>query len=101
MSTHIKPIPDIDSERVFLTADQAIALLPDSDKVHTFEQPSGFTLIGANWDKQTVIDALKAAPEQGIELTGETATSMGHGLCFQDKSAGEWRTVFCETKDPE
>ncbi len=65
-------------ERIFLDADEAISALPDQHNIHTFyNHPIG--LIGADWDKEEVIDKLKAADI--IEVTGETAQAMKHGIC--------------------
>ena len=80
-----------DEERVFLTADEAIAMLPDRDVIHTF---LGF--IGADWDRQDVVDLINNAPENGIELAGGMAAALDHKIaCFSEDRG---RYIFIETK---
>ena len=78
-------------ERVQLTLEQLDAMMPEGDKVHTFIQSRTGILFGADWDRS---DLLKEA-ERGAELSGESATKMGHGAVV-------WREdgtpVFVETK---
>lgn len=84
--------------RVFLTVDQAIEMLPDRNTIHTFLD--GVFLIGADWDKDDIIEGLKAAPENGIQLSRPFASSMGHGFCFAKEYRGRgWRWVFVETTE--
>jgi hypothetical protein len=59
-----------------LTYDQAVAMLPDGDRIHTFVNPAGI-LIGADWDRQDIL-ALLIGGEP--ELSGDQATGVGHGL---------------------
>lgn len=67
---------DKDNERVFLSYEEAVAMLPDGDRIHTFAG-GGMALIGADWDRKDILELLKTgAPE----LAGEMATSMGHGM---------------------
>jgi len=84
-----------EEERVILTAEQAIAMLPDGDNAHTF-LGNGF-LVGADWKKQDVVDALKRSIR--IELSGPLATSMGHKICFWDGPRDNGRWYFVETKE--
>ena len=64
-------------ERVFLEADDAIAMLDIHDgHVHTFTP--GPMMIGCDWKKGAAIDFIR---EGKPELSGEIATGMGHGLC--------------------
>ncbi len=79
-------------ERVFLTADEAIAMLPDGDDIHTFRNPNGM-IIGADWRRDTLIAAIRSVHE--IELAGETATRMNHGLAIHD----EHGLLFIATKE--
>lgn len=71
------PPPVGDDEAELLTYDQAVALLPDGDRVHTFLQ-AGAAIVGADWDREHVLDLLKTTGRR--EVTGATAQSMGHGL---------------------
>lgn len=59
-----------------LTYDEAVALLPDGDDIHTFVNPGGM-LMGADWDRGDVLDLLKTGKP---ELSGGMAESMGHGI---------------------
>lgn len=68
---------DTDSNRVFLSYDEAVAMLPDGDPIHTFANPGMNMLVGADWSREHVLELLKTgAPE----LAGDAATGMGHGL---------------------
>lgn len=67
----------------FITADEAIALLPEGEYIHTFRQ-SG-VLIGADWLREEVIDLIKKS--DCLELTGGMARSLDHGLAIYDYDA--------------
>lgn len=80
------------ADRIKLSYDEAVALLPDGDDIHTFINPGGM-LIGADWRRQQVLDILKTGSP---ELSGQMATDMGHGIVA-------WREVDEEkdwVKDP-
>ena len=81
---------DQESNRVFLSQEEATAMLPDGEYIHTF-RGGGMTLLGAEWDRQDIIDAFG---KYKLELSGDIATSMGHGVCFIDNHGA----VFVETK---
>jgi hypothetical protein len=80
------------NERVILTRKNADAFLKPGDYVHTFMQANapGLVLIGADWGREEIL----ALADQGkVELAGETATRMKHGIvAFTDNGQ-----VFCET----
>lgn len=78
-----------EEETVVLTVEQAVSILPDGDKVHTF---LGF--IGADWSRPTLLAAI--ATSKMLTYTGDTATGMGHGLAIENKD----RWLFVAT-DPE
>jgi hypothetical protein len=85
-----------DERELLLSYDEAVALLPDGERVHTFLQvPSLGMLIGADWDRAEVLELLRGAPRR--EVTGPEARSLGHGLCA-------WREdgvpVFIEASIP-
>ena len=83
--------------KAYITAEQAISILPDSDSVHTFYN-SGFGLIGADWSKVDITDKLKKSDI--IELTGPAARGMGHGMCAYDKTvAYQGDILFIETDE--
>ena len=69
--------------KVYITAEQAISVLPAGESVHTFYNMP-FGLIGADWSRTDIIDKLENSDK--IELTGEAAKSMNHGICAYDNS---------------
>lgn len=71
--------------KYYLKYDEAVSLLPNSENIHTFMNAS-FGLIGADWSKEDILDKLKQA-DNVIELTGESARGMGHGMCVYSKNA--------------
>lgn len=71
-----------DTGRVFLTVDEALAILPEGAKVHTFRNPVG-VLLGADWSRKDVVKAIRKAFK--LELAGSVATSMNHGLVVWEK----------------
>ena len=81
-----------DDTRVLLTAEQAIAMLPDGETIHTFRSRPGI-LIGADWERAELIDAIRHAV--GRELGGEQCRAFGHGLVvWTDESS----PLFVETQ---
>lgn len=78
-----------DDERVHLTYDQAVALLPPGDRIHTFRGTLPL-MIGADWPREKLLAHIR---EHGAELSGPGATGMGHGLALID-SVG---LLFIET----
>jgi hypothetical protein len=73
-----------------LTYEQAVAMLPDNGRIHTFVNPAGI-LVGTDWDREQILDLLRTGEP---ELAGDMATSMGHGLAAH-RGTGP---VFIETK---
>lgn len=69
--------------RKLIDYEDAVAMLSDAlpDRVHTFRQAGRFAL-GADWPREAILAALKAAAE--IEIAGPEATAMGHGLVIHD-----------------
>jgi hypothetical protein len=65
-----------EEDRKPLSREEAIALLPDGDDIHTF-MAAGFALIGADWSREEVIEAID---KHGAELSGPVATGMNHGI---------------------
>lgn len=83
--------------KTYITAEQAISVLPDGDSVHTFYNP-GFGLIGADWSKADITDKLHNSDI--IELTGPGARGMGHGICAYNKDAKYQSDIlFIETDE--
>lgn len=77
-----------------LTPEQAEAMLPDGEYVHTFRQARNGMLVGADWSRERLLEAFR---EHRVDLSGPTAVSMGHGLIVFD---GESSTLFVATKEP-
>lgn len=71
--------------KYYLTYEEAVSILPNSENIHTFINEA-FGLIGADWSKEEILDKLKQT-DSVIELTGETARAMGHGMCVYSKDA--------------
>ena len=63
---------------VSLTFDEAVKLLPEGDSIHTFRNPGAGMLIGADWDRAELLDAMRKSSD--IQVTGKGAQAMGHGL---------------------
>lgn len=83
--------------RTYITAEQAISVLPDGDSVHTFYNP-GFGLVGADWSKEDITDKLRCGDI--IEVTGPAARGMGHGICVYNKDAKfQSDILFIETDE--
>jgi len=81
----------MDEDRYFLTSEEAIAMLRDGDYIHTFRNRFGM-LVGADIDRDTIVmKIIKFAPE----LSGETASAMGHKIALHDDIG----FLFIETKD--
>lgn len=83
--------------RKYITKEQAIHVLPDGDFVHTFYNYE-FGLVGADLSKDEIIDKINSS--EIIELTGENARKMGHGMCLYDKNT-KWHSeiLFVETDE--
>lgn len=83
--------------RICLTKEQAISVLPDGDSIHTFYNCC-FGLLRADWDRQDLVD--KITKSDIIELAGETARSMKHGITVYNKTATRQDEVlFVETDE--
>lgn len=79
------------SDRVKLSYDEAVAMLPDREYIHTFRQGGYNILVGGDWELD---DLLVALMNGNPELSGDVATSMKHRLVFFD----EFGACFVETK---
>lgn len=81
--------------KAYLTVEQAISILPEGEYVHTFYNPD-FGLVGADIKRDELIDKLRKSDY--IELTGEQAKSMKHGLCAYNKTMQNHSDIlFIET----
>lgn len=72
-------------EPVMLTPEEALALLPEGDHIHTFRNPGAGMMIGADWKREEIEREIREATER--QLAGGIATSMGHGLVLFPKNA--------------
>ena len=77
----------------FLTIEEATALLPDSETIHTFYS-TGICLVGGDWDRADILQKLEEAK---IELAGDSARSLGHGLAVYKDGAKLSDVLFIET----
>ena len=65
---------------IVLSFDEAVKLLPEGDSIHTVRNPRGGMMIGTDWGRAELLDAMRKSPE--IQVTGRIAQSMGHGLAI-------------------
>lgn len=73
-----------------LTPEEAIALLPEGENIHTFRSGGGL-MLGADWSRAGVLEAIRNSPSR--RPAGPAASAMGHGLAFMHR--GDW--LFVET----
>jgi hypothetical protein len=83
----------MDDEKVLLSFEEACAMLPEGERVHTLVQ-LGSVLIGSDSSREAVLGLLR---EGRPELSGETATGMGHGLAV---TRPDGIHLFIETRQP-
>ena len=84
--------------KYYLNYDEAVSLLPNGEDIHTFYNAS-FGLMGADWSREDILKKLKET-DIVIELTGEQARAMKHGMCAYSKNA-KWQSeiLFIETDE--
>ena len=83
--------------RKYITKDQAISVLPNSEMIHTFYNP-GFGLVGADWSRKEIVEKINNSDI--IELTGNTARKMSHGMCAYNNNAKfQSDILFIETDE--
>ena len=81
--------------RRFISYEEAVSLLPDGEYVHTFYN-NAFGLLGADWSKDEILDKLRKS--EIIELTGNQARAMKHGMCAYNKDTKHHSDIlFIET----
>lgn len=80
-------------ERIQLSRAEADSLMPDGEYVHTFMQATapGLVLLGADWKRSEI---LELADLGKVELAGESATRMNHGIAAHSPDG----VVFVATK---
>lgn len=65
------------NERIELTTEQALSMLGEGDEIHTFRTPSPGVMLGCDWKRQHILDAIE---DNECELGGPMCQSMNHGL---------------------
>ena len=83
--------------RTRLTFDEAVAMLPEGEKVHTFRQRA-LMLLGADWSRRAILAHIR---RHGAELAGPMATGMGHGLLVHDDDGMLFVATRSGTAAPE
>lgn len=78
------------SDRIFITPTEAIELLKQGGDIHTFRNLGGM-MIGTDWNRYDIIDTLNKFSDT-IEISGEIARGMDHGIVVNDGSV-----LFIET----
>lgn len=87
-------------ERIVLTPEEAIAMLPEGELVHTFRNPSPGAMFGSDWSRASIEEEIRNAAYR--ELAGPIMTDMGHGLVLFPKSAKyQGDLLFVATKRSE
>lgn len=80
------------NKREFIDYETAVSMLPDKEEIHTFRQSAMGVLLGADWGRKDILELLS---KHQVELAGETATGMNHGLVVRDGIG----FVFVETRN--
>lgn len=71
-----------DDDKIILTVEEAISLLPHGRFVHNFANPGGM-LVGCDYETPEAHRAIKAA--KLLEIGGPTCKSMNHALVVHDE----------------
>lgn len=82
--------------KIFLTPEQAIDLLPDKETIHTICTPGLRLLFGSDWTREELIEELKK-PNMTIEVVGNMARGLGHGICMYPPQPCYDQLRFIET----
>jgi len=64
-------------EKFPLTAEQAISMLPDGDSIHTYRFAHFGVLIGADWSREKLVEAIN---DHKCEIGGDQCKAVNHGL---------------------
>jgi hypothetical protein len=64
--------------KLILTKEQAVELIGDRESIHTLVNPSPSILIGCDYSRKEIMEAIEQS--HLIEVAGESAKSMGHGI---------------------
>ncbi len=82
----------MNNEKHTLTTDEALAMLPEGERIHTF-RGGGMMMIGADWDRDQIETAIR---DHDCELAGGVAAGMGHRLYVH-----EGRGLFVATAEAD
>ena len=82
----------MENDRKFITPKEAINLLNDGDRIHTFRDPSGM-LMGCDVDRDKIIKMIEDNPDK-LEIGGEGCRGMKHALVINDEGI-----LFVETNE--
>ncbi len=86
----------METEKIFITAEEAISILPDGEEIHTFlNSPPG--LIGADWSREDAINHIRRADFR--ELAGPWARSLKHGIAVYNKNCKFYDICFIATDE--
>ena len=85
---------EVEDMRIYLTVEQAISVLPTKDSIHTFCNPA-FGLIGSDYERERLIKKIESS--DFIEITGEQAQGIGHGIAIYKKDSRHENVLFVET----
>lgn len=85
-------------KRCYLSYDEAVRVLPNEEYIHTFINDA-IGLIGADLEKHEILHKLKNSDV--IELCGEQARSLGHGICCYKESAKYKSDILFITTDED
>lgn len=84
--------------KYYMTYDEAVSVLPNEENIHTFYN-APFGLVGADWSREDILNKLKEN-DIVIELTGEQARQIKHGICVYSKNAKyQSEILFIETDE--
>ncbi len=82
-------------EKIFLTPEQALDLIVDGDYVHTYINPTGGIMVGADHSRESLIEQFKKYKDS-IEISGPMARGTKHGVVIV-KGGGS--NLFVETDE--
>lgn len=75
---------------IFLTPEQAIAMLPERIEIHTYTSND---LVGTYLNRENVIELIESGAQ--CELSGPLATQMGYGLVVMHETG----PLFVQTRE--
>lgn len=81
-------------EEKSISFEDAVDMLPDGEYVHTFRNPGPSMMVGADHRRSELLDKMKRSD---LELSGEFATAMKHGLVLFDETG----PLFIATKEED